>query len=60
MYWTVKISHVYREGNQLANWLAGLATRRRSSLEIWERPLEGCSRIFLGDLAGISFNFLGC
>lgn len=56
--WTVKIKHVYREGNRVADWLANQGVAQHIRLEIFDSaPLE-LDRILAEDSMGVGISRL--
>ncbi|KAH1106408.1 hypothetical protein J1N35_010176 [Gossypium stocksii] len=52
--WTVSFEHVYREANQVADFMAKLCISRTYDLEVSEDPFPGVQQIFLSDKKGIT------
>ncbi|KAK5813122.1 hypothetical protein PVK06_028568 [Gossypium arboreum] len=52
--WTVRFQHVYREANQVADFMAKPCISRTHDLEVFEDPFPGCQHLFLSDKKGIT------
>lgn len=53
--WTVHISHVYREGNRAADWLANQGVAQHIRIQIFSSPPIDLCRILLEDSRGVAF-----
>ena len=53
--WEVKLSHVFREGNCVADFLADFAHQCPLGVQILEDPPPGCGTLILNDASGVSF-----
>lgn len=53
--WTVKVTHVMREGNQVADVLAGLAHGKGNDALFLAEPPRECASSLFSDLCGIGF-----
>lgn len=52
--WEVKVSHIYREGNRAADWLANLGASHASRLIILSNIPVELSRILEEDIRGVA------
>lgn len=52
--WVVKILHVYRESNQVGDWLAN--KDMDIGLQNLDSPPAGCCSLLLADVCNISFS----
>ncbi|KAF7838963.1 Ribonuclease H protein [Senna tora] len=50
--WQVRVSHIFREGNQVADCIAGCALRSRSSIDFMCNFPKNCGLLLLGDAFG--------
>lgn len=53
--WKTFISHVYREGNRAADWLANHGVSQSCSLHLYNNPPPLLSRILVEDIQGVAF-----
>lgn len=53
--WNIRITHVRREGNRLADWLADYSHSLPLGLHKLERPPAGCGEILMHDIIGVGF-----
>lgn len=53
--WKISITHVYREGNRAADWLANQGVTQSCSLHLFNNPPSPLSRILAEDLQGVAF-----
>ena len=51
--WTYYVHHVYREGNQVADFLAKLGTSSVGGEQLWDRPPGGLEPILLTNAVGV-------
>lgn len=56
--WVVRLTHVLREGNRLADSLANLAHSKDLGLHWLESPPLECREVLFQDLTGVSFSRL--
>ncbi|XP_061357647.1 DExH-box ATP-dependent RNA helicase DExH6-like isoform X2 [Gastrolobium bilobum] len=54
--WTVRISHCYREGNQVADWLANYAHSTEPGVHVLDVPPPECIKYLTEDIAGLFRN----
>lgn len=52
--WDIRISHVWREGNRVADYLANVAHSRELGLHMLRHPPKGCVSLLLQDVVGVS------
>lgn len=52
--WEVRVSHVYREGNRAADWLANLGETHPHGIVILEETPLALRRILIEDIQGVA------
>lgn len=52
--WEVRISHAWREGNRVADYLANLAHSMELGLHVLRHHPEGCESLLFQDIIGVS------
>ncbi|PNX99881.1 ribonuclease H, partial [Trifolium pratense] len=53
--WQVSINHIYRQANQVANWLAGYAINLPMGTHYLSNPPPGCINLLWQDIVGLHF-----
>jgi ribonuclease HI len=54
--WEVSFHRIYRQANQIANWLAKHALTIPTGTHILNNPLPGCFNLLWHDSVGVNFN----
>ncbi|XP_017436117.1 DExH-box ATP-dependent RNA helicase DExH6 isoform X4 [Vigna angularis] len=52
--WKVRISHSYREGNQVADWLSKYGHSKEIGLRVYDAPPKGVKKLLIRDYSGVS------
>lgn len=51
--WKVRISHCYREGNRVADWLSKYGHSTEVGLQVFDVPPSGCLQLLTDDSSGV-------
>lgn len=53
--WIVKVTHVFREANRCADWLAGFAFTQTLGIHFFDHHPMGLGSLLLADICGVSW-----